>query len=296
MAKVRRYPYPKPRVFNWSEEPTASITYDSAHDYLTVRFGEVRPGGYTRIGMDFWVGCDSETREVIGLNIFDLEFAVLKEHSELADEWRAIRPSGNFEKREDAAAAAFAHRLQSIAKKLESEQMAAMVASAGNPLPKYDGLLIINPTEEVKGGWDTDMEGAKQNGKSVIGPYLWVDEPSEAAIAYNSFFDTLLVRFANVGECAFHRVCPELWVGYDPETYEVMGLNFEGFEKTILREHPELAGEWLPIKEAVSQRGGSESKATASYARRLQPLAQQFVEEQSAARTAAAQAAAAHGD
>ena len=276
MAKVRRYPYPKPRVFNWSGEPTASITYDSTHDYLTVRFGEVRPAAYTRISMDFWVGCDSETREVVGLNIFDLEFAVLKEHPELADDWNAIRPSVNFEKREDAVAAAFAHRLQSIARKLESGQMAAMMASAGQPLPKYDGLVIINPTEEVKGGWDTDMEGLQQNGKSVIGSYLWVDEPSEAAMAYNSFSDTLLVRFANAGECAFHRVCPVLWVGYDPETYEVMGLNFEEFEKTILREHSELADEWLSIKEAVSQQRGSESNATASYARRLQPLAQQF--------------------
>lgn len=276
MAKVRRYPYPKPRVFNWSEEPEASITYDSTHDHLTVRFGEVRPASYTRVSMDFWVACDSETREVVGLNIFDLEFAVLKEHPELADDWKAIRLSVNFDKREDAAVAAFAHRLQSIARKLESEQMDAMMAAAGKPLPKYDGLVIINPTEEVKGGWDTNMEGVKQNGKSVIGSYLWVDEPSEAAMAYNSFSDTLLVRFANTGECVFHRVCPVLWVGYDPETYEVMGLNFEEFEKAILRERSDLADEWLSIKEEVSQQHGSESNATTSYARRLQPLAQQF--------------------
>ncbi len=276
MANVKRYPYPEPRVFHWSEEPAASITYDSTHDYLAVRFGKVRPAAYTQISMDFWVGCDSETREVVGLNIFDLEFAVLKEHPELADDWKAIRPSVNYEKREDAATAAFAHRLQAIARKLESEQMAAMMAVAGNPMPKYDGSVIINPTEEVKGGWDADMEGVKQNGKSVIGSYLWVDEPSEAAMSYNLFSDTLLVRFANMGECVFHRVCPVLWVGYDPETYEVMGLNFEEFEKTVLREHPELADEWLSIKEAVSQRRGNESKATASYARRLQPVAQQF--------------------
>ena len=287
MAKVKRYPYPQPRVFHWSEKPTASITYDLTHDYLTVRFGEVRPAGYTQISMDFWVGCDSKTREVVGLNVSDLEFAVLKEHPELADDWKAIRPSVNYEKREDAATANFAHRLQAIARKLESEQMAAMIAAAGSPMPKYDGLVIINPTKEVKGGWDADMEGVKQNGKSVIGSYLWVDEPPEATLAYNSFFDTLLVRFANMEECAFHRVCPVLWVGYDPENYEVMGLNFEGFEKTVLREYPELAGEWLSIKEAASQRWGSESKATASYARRLQLVAQQFRLRELAAESAA---------
>ena len=287
MAKVRRYPHPKPRVFNWSEEASASITYDSTHDYLTVRFGKVRPASYTQVSMDFWVGCDSETREVIGLNVFDLEFAVLKEHPELADDWKAIRPSVNYEIREDAATAAFAHRLQSIARELESAQMAAMIAAAGKPLPKYDGLIIANPTEEVKGGWNTDMEGVKRDGKTVAGSYLWVDEPAEAAMAYNSFSDTLLVRFANMGECAFHRICPVLWVGYDTETYEVMGFNFEKFEKTILREHSELTDEWPALKEAVSQQGGSESDATASYARRLQPLAQQFRRRELAAESAA---------
>ena len=43
MAEIEPQRYPQPEDFLWSEEPTASITYDLTHDYLTVRFGEVRP-------------------------------------------------------------------------------------------------------------------------------------------------------------------------------------------------------------------------------------------------------------
>ena len=63
MAEIEPQRYPQPEDFLWSEEPTASITYDLTHDYLTVRFGEVRPSGYTRVSMDFWVGRLSGTRE-----------------------------------------------------------------------------------------------------------------------------------------------------------------------------------------------------------------------------------------
>ena len=130
MAEVNRKHYPQPEDFRWSEEPTASITYDLTHDYLTVRFGEVRPAGYTRVSMDFWVGCDSKTREVIGMDIFDLEFAVLEEHPELAEDWKDIKPSVNYEKREDAATAAFAHRLQALARQLVEDQIIAKMAAA----------------------------------------------------------------------------------------------------------------------------------------------------------------------
>ena len=130
MAEVNRKRYPQPEDFRWSEEPTASITYDLTHDYLTVRFGEVRPAGYTRVSMDFWVGRLSGTREVTGLDIFDLEFAVLEEHPELADDWKAIRPSVNYEKREDAATSAFAHRLQTLAKRFVEERRVAKMAAA----------------------------------------------------------------------------------------------------------------------------------------------------------------------
>ena len=130
MAEVNEKHYPQPEDFHWSEEPTASITYDLTHDYLTVRFGEVRPAGYTRVSMDFWVGRNNKTREVIGLDIFDLELAVLEEHPELAEDWNAIRPSVNYEKREDAATTAFAYRLQSLAVRFVEEQRIAKMAAA----------------------------------------------------------------------------------------------------------------------------------------------------------------------
>ena len=130
MAEIERRRYPRPEEFHWSEEPTASITYDLTHDYLTVRFGEVRPSGYTQVGKGFVVGRLSGTYEVTGMDIFDLEFAVLEEHPELAEEWKAIRPSVNYEKREDAATAAFAHRLQALAKKFVEEQRIAKIAAA----------------------------------------------------------------------------------------------------------------------------------------------------------------------
>ena len=135
MAEIEPKRYPQPEDFRWSEEPTASITYDLTHDYLTVRFGEVRPSGYTQVSRDFVVGRLSGTREVTGMDIFDLEFAVLEEHPELADDWKAIRPSVNYEKREDAAAASFAHRLQALAKQFVEEQMIAKIAAARVTIP-----------------------------------------------------------------------------------------------------------------------------------------------------------------
>lgn len=135
MAKVKGKRYPQPEDLHWSEEPTASIICDLTHDYLTVRFGKVRPAGYTRVSMDFWVGCDSKPREVIGLDIFDLELAVLEEHPELADDWQAIRPSVNYEKKEDAATAAFAHRLQALAKQFVEEQTIDRIVAARAAIP-----------------------------------------------------------------------------------------------------------------------------------------------------------------
>ena len=64
------------------------------------------------------------------MDIFDLELAVLEEHPELADDWRAIRPSVNYEKREDAATTAFAYRLQALAKRFVEEQALAKLAEA----------------------------------------------------------------------------------------------------------------------------------------------------------------------
>ena len=69
------------------------------------------------------------------MDIFDLEFAVLEEYPELADDWKAIRPSVNYEKREDAAAASFAHRLQALAKQFVEEQMIAKIAAARATIP-----------------------------------------------------------------------------------------------------------------------------------------------------------------
>lgn len=132
MAEINHERYPLPEDFHWSTEPTASMIYDITHDYLTVRFGEVRPSGYTPISRDFVVGRLSGTCEVTGLDIFDLELAVLEEHPELADEWKAIRPSVNYEKREDAATAAFAHRLQGLAKQFVEEQTIARIAAANS--------------------------------------------------------------------------------------------------------------------------------------------------------------------
>ena len=130
MAEVNEKRYPQPEDFHWSEEPTASIIYNITHDYMTVRFGEVRPSGYTQVSRDFLVGRLSGTREVTGLDIFDLELAVLEEHPELAEDWKAIRPSVNYEKKEDAATAAFAHRLQALAKRFVEEQRVAKLAAA----------------------------------------------------------------------------------------------------------------------------------------------------------------------
>ena len=130
MGEIEERRYPQPEDFQWSEEPTASITYDLTHDYLTVRFGKVRPSGYTQVSRDVMVGRLSGTREVTGMDIFDLEFAVLQEHPELADDWKAIRPSVNYEKREDAATAAFAHRLQALARQFVEDQIVAKMAAA----------------------------------------------------------------------------------------------------------------------------------------------------------------------
>ncbi len=130
MAEIDQECFPQPEDFDWSTEPTASITYDLTHDYLTVRFGEVRPSGYTPVSRDFVVGRISGTREVTGMDIYDLELAVLEEHPELTEEWKAIRPSANYEKRQDAATTAFAYRLQALAKQfVEDQTIAKMVAA-----------------------------------------------------------------------------------------------------------------------------------------------------------------------
>lgn len=138
MGEIEERRYPQPEDFQWSKEPTASITYDLTHDYLTVRFGKVRPSSYIQVSRDVLVGRLSGSREVTGLDIFDLEFAVLEEHPELAEDWKDIKPSVNYEKREDAATGAFAHRLQALARQFVEDHIVAKMAAARIAAPNGD--------------------------------------------------------------------------------------------------------------------------------------------------------------
>ena len=64
------------------------------------------------------------------------------------------------------------------------------------------------------------------------------------------------------------------WIRFDPETGDVLGLEFEDFEQVFLVHYPELKLGWTQIKSQIDKRRNSPDSSVGDYLRLLMLFAQ----------------------
>ena len=131
MNKPKVFPRPP---FQWpNEDVPAILDFDPPeYDLLIVRFGQIRqdqPACHTPLGEDIWPRYDVVTGEILGMNIFDFELALLPNHPELLDGWLALRERAAANCCDGPEATAYAHRLLALTRRLTEEHLRATAAS-----------------------------------------------------------------------------------------------------------------------------------------------------------------------
>ena len=128
MKKPKVFPRPP---FQWpNEDVPAILDFDPPeYDLLIVRFGPGRPGCHTPLNEDIWPRYDRVTGEILGMNIFDFELALLPNHPELLDDWLALRERAVANCCDGPEATAYAHRLLALTRRLTEEHLRATAAS-----------------------------------------------------------------------------------------------------------------------------------------------------------------------
>ena len=126
----------KPKVFlrppfQWpNEDVPAILDFDPPeYDLLVVRFGPGRPSCHTPLNEGIWPRYDRVTGEILGMNIFDFELALLPNHPELLDGWLPLRERAVANCCDGPEATAYAHRLLALTRRLTEEHLRATAAN-----------------------------------------------------------------------------------------------------------------------------------------------------------------------
>jgi len=77
---------------------------------------------------------------------------------------------------------------------------------------------------------------------------LTPDKMKSFHLVYHDDEDVLFIRREKPHPAAAFDLEGELWVRFDPETGEIVGLEIEDFEAIFLKRHPELAQAWKETK------------------------------------------------
>lgn len=77
---------------------------------------------------------------------------------------------------------------------------------------------------------------------------LTPDKMKAFHLVYHDDEDVLFVRREKPQRAAAFDLEGELWIRFDPETGEIVGLEIDDFEAIFLKRHPELAEAWKEAK------------------------------------------------
>lgn len=74
------------------------------------------------------------------------------------------------------------------------------------------------------------------------------DRAKSFSLVYHDHEDVLFLRPSTPRPAASFDVEGEVWIRFDPETGEIVGLEIDDFEAIFLRKHHELAQAWAEVK------------------------------------------------
>ena len=66
--------------------------------------------------------------------------------------------------------------------------------------------------------------------------------------SYHSDEDTFFISPQVHSPAVSYDIDGELWIRFDPQTKEIVGLEIEHFESIFLKKHPELSNLWREVK------------------------------------------------
>ena len=75
-----------------------------------------------------------------------------------------------------------------------------------------------------------------------------IENLKSTTAVYNSDEDILFIRPEIPRPAVSYDLNGELWIRFDPETKEIIGLEIESFESVFLKQHPEIAKVWKTAK------------------------------------------------
>ena len=77
---------------------------------------------------------------------------------------------------------------------------------------------------------------------------LTLDRMKAFHLVYHDEEDVLFLRPDTPRPAASFDLEGEVWIRFDPETSEIVGVEIEDFETIFLKKHPELAQAWAEAK------------------------------------------------
>lgn len=75
-----------------------------------------------------------------------------------------------------------------------------------------------------------------------------IENLKTTTIVYHSDEDTFFIRPETPQPAVSFDIGGELWIRYDPNTKDVIGIEIENFETVFLKKHPEIAKIWKTVK------------------------------------------------
>ena len=87
-------------------------------------------------------------------------------------------------------------------------------------------------------------------------------------LVYHDAEDVLFLQPDTPRPATSFDVEGEVWIRFDPETGEIVGLEIEDFEAIFLRKHPEVAQAWAEVKPLCHRK--AQNRQTLGYCNHLQ--------------------------
>ena len=100
-------------------------------------------------------------------------------------------------------------------------------------------------------------------------PLIWPTGDERAKFSYDRRRDTLFMRYGPKRPAVSLDVGGQLWLRFEPETGEVLGVEIEDFEKVFLVHNPEMRRGWNERKPRVIKWPQRDPDSIAEYLRVL---------------------------
>src|SRR6476646_4567398 len=98
------------------------------------------------------------------------------------------------------------------------------------------------------------MAGLKHGAPLVVGAPPHFPDAAELNAEFDQAHDTLMLSVKNAPPAISHDMDGEVWLRIVRETGQIVGFEFEDFERVFLRNHPEVVSEWHRVRPQIASR------------------------------------------